>query len=136
MTYISAELRRLVRTRARDNCEYCLVNQADRYLDHEIDHIIAEKHGGETVAENLCLACYHCNRHKGADLGSIDPQTRALTPLFNPRRDIWAEHFQLNGAVIEPLTPQGRVTVFLLHLNDPDRLEERATLIRLKRYPG
>jgi hypothetical protein len=82
------------------------------------------------------LSCAACNRHKGADFASVDPQTKAIIPLFNPRRDVWSEHFRLNGALIEPLTIQGQVTVFLLHLNDPDRLEERATLIRLKRYPG
>lgn len=56
-------------------------------------------------------------------------------PLFNPRRQRWSEHFQLNRAHIEPLTAEGRVTVFLLRLNDSERIVERELLIPLDRYP-
>jgi hypothetical protein len=35
----------------------------------------------------------------------------------------------MEGAQIKPLTPEGRVTVRLLRLNDPDRLIERQRLI-------
>jgi 5-methylcytosine-specific restriction endonuclease McrA len=135
MTYIPADIRRLVYERAGGRCEYCRIHEDDRSTGHEIDHIIANKHGGETHEDNLCLACIDCNRHKGSDLSSLDPETKALTWLFNPRNASWSEHFQLNEATIEAFTPQGRATVFLLHLNDSERLQERATLIRLKRYP-
>ncbi len=33
---------------------------------------------------NLALACPYCNRYKGTDLGSLDPETGQLTPFFNP----------------------------------------------------
>ncbi len=46
-----------------------------------------------------------------------------------PRRQSWEHHFQMVGAEIQPLTPEGRVTVRLLHLNDPARLSERQSLI-------
>ena len=46
MTYIPADLRRLVIERAEGRCEYCLMHVADRLLPFEIDHVIAEKHGG------------------------------------------------------------------------------------------
>jgi hypothetical protein len=49
-----------------------------------VDHVIAVKHGGNTSAENLALACLHCNLHKGTDLASLDPTTGLLTRLFNP----------------------------------------------------
>ncbi|HQE92523.1 MAG TPA: hypothetical protein PLH19_09455 [Anaerolineae bacterium] len=49
-------------------------------------------------------------------------------PLFNPREQVWTEHFHWidNGLRIEGLTPTGRATVQLLHLDDdPDVLEGR-----------
>jgi len=100
-----------------------------------VDHVIAEKHGGATELDNLALACWRCNRHKGTDLTSIDPETGAITPLFNPRTQQWHDHFRLHGAVIEPLTPEGRATVALLQLNRPDRVEEREVLMAKGHYP-
>jgi hypothetical protein len=92
---------------------------------------VAEKHGGQTVEDNLALSCVLCNQHKGSDLASIDPVTGQLTPLFHPRRDRWDDHFRREGARLEPLTPAGRVTVRLLQLNHPHRVEERELLLRL-----
>jgi len=102
---------------------------------HEIDHVVAEKHNGQTAAHNLCLSCWVCNRHKGSDLTSLDPQTGAITPLFHPRQDRWEDHFRLIGTGIAGITPQGRTTVRMLHFNDPDQLELRALLMALGRYP-
>ncbi len=101
---------------------------------HEVDHIIALKHGGNTIAENLALACLPCNRHKGSDLATIDPISGEIIPLFNPRSQVWAEHFTLNNAQIVGITPIGRATVRLLMLNTPTRLLERQVLITQKRY--
>lgn len=128
-THIPAELRRSVRLRARDCCEYCLIPESMTLAVHEIDHIIAEKHGGPTDADNLALACALCNGFKGSDLASIDAETGAIVPLINPRRDRWTEHFHLVAGRIEPLTPSGRATVRLLQLNHPDRVEERELLL-------
>lgn len=87
MSYVPTELRQLVIERAQNRCEYCLFPQQAALLAFEMEHIIAEKHGGETEASNLALACPCCNRAKGTDLGSIDAQTGILTPFFNPRND-------------------------------------------------
>ncbi len=119
--YIPVPLRRSVRARASERCEYC--------------HIVAEKHGGKTEESNLALACALDNQRKGSDLASIDPDTGLLVPLFHPRQDRWSDHFRLVGALVEPLTPIGRVTVRLLQLNQPERLEERALLLRLGLLP-
>lgn len=136
MTYIPADLRRFVIERANNCCEYCRIGHDDGVIDFAIDHVIAEKHGGKTNAENLCLSCYRCNSYKGSDLSSIDwDNTGQITPLFNPRKHNWNEHFQLEGATIKPLTGEGRVTVFLLRLNDPKRQAERELLLLLGRYP-
>lgn len=135
MAYISQALRRQVIERAGDCCEYCLQSQLYSPASFHVEHIIAEKHRGQTVLENLCLSCPECNAFKGSDIGSMDIQDNKLTPLYNPREDQWSEHFVLRDAEIEGLTPQGRVTVFLLQLNHPDRLAERELMIRLKVYP-
>jgi len=104
-------------------------------LAFEVEHIVAEKHGGVTTEDNLALACPYCNRFKGSDLGSLDPETGQLTPFFNPRTQKWSDHFRLDGARIEPLTAEGRVTAVILQLNHPDRVLERQRLIQAKRYP-
>ena len=61
-----------------------------------------------------------------------------LTPLFNPRKQEWSDHFRFDAGTmrIESFTPEGRVTVFLLQLNGERQMEARALLLRLRRYPG
>jgi hypothetical protein len=135
MSYISVELRQRIRELSGNRCEYCLIEDEDGYMPHEFDHIYAEKHGGETTLDNLCLSCWICNRHKGTDLTSLDPLTGEITRLFHSRQDNWTEHFQLNDAWIEPLTAEGRVTVKLLQLNTYERVDERRVLMLLGRYP-
>jgi len=126
--YIPSALRRLVYERANGCCEYCLIPETAVFAPHEIDHVVAQKHDGPTGLENLALSCTLCNKHKGSDLASLDPETGELTRLFHPRRDRWADHFRLEGARIVPLSGPGRVTTRLLQLNHPDRLTERALL--------
>jgi len=127
--FIPSALRRQVYERASGQCEYCLVPEALAFAGHEIDHIIAQKHDGQTDEANLALACALCNKNKGSDIASIDPATGVIAPLFHPRRDRWLEHFQLSGAEIIPLTPIGRATVRLLKLNHLHRLIEREQLL-------
>lgn len=81
-------LRQLTSDRAKGQCEYCLIHQKFSIYSHEVDHIIAVKHGGQTIAENLALSCLPCNRYKGSDLGTFDPLTGEIVPLFNPRTQI------------------------------------------------
>jgi hypothetical protein len=133
--YVSTALRQMVRERAGGRCEYRLYPEEMSFLAFEVEHIVAEKHGGATTVDNLALACPYCNRFKGTDLGSLDPETGQLTPFFNPRTQRWDEHFRFDGARIVPLTPEGRVTVAILQLNHPDRILERQRLIQAENYP-
>ncbi len=135
MSYIPEALRQTVAQRAVFRCEYCLIHEDDSIYAHEVDHIIAEKHRGDTVESNLCYACLDCNRHKGSDFGSFDPDTAEIVLLYHPRRDTWSDHFRLDGARIVPLTAKGRVTEFILKLNTPKRLSSRQLLIDTGRYP-
>jgi hypothetical protein len=125
MAYIPEALRRLVTERANQCCEYCLLPNTLSFYSHEVDHVIALKHQGRTVAENLAYACWRCNRYKGSDLGSFDPKTADFCFLFNPRQQAWAEHFSFKEAQILGLSAEGRTTALLLKLNTAERIQER-----------
>jgi hypothetical protein len=131
---LGAALRRAVITRAHARCEYCGIQDTETLVPHEPDHVIATQHGGRTAFDNLAYACFQCNRCKGPNLASLDPKTGLVTPLYNPRVDRWDHHFRLSAALIEPLTPVGRATAFLLRLNDAARVTIRANLRDRGRY--
>ena len=126
---MDAATRNLVRQRAKNRCEYCLLSQDHSELTHHIEHIIAKQHGGSDEADNLALACHRCNLRKGPNVTGIDPESEEIVALFHPRRDEWASHFRFGGPYIEGITPAGRATVRLLMLNDARGLELRAELI-------
>jgi hypothetical protein len=121
---MAASLPQFVRQRAAGRCEYCHPPQAATSLPFEIDHVIARKHGGPTVASNLALSCWYCNSFKGSDIAGLDPQTKRLTHLFNPRRHKWTWHFHWNGPFLI-----GRTTVALLQINNEDAVTLRESLI-------
>jgi 5-methylcytosine-specific restriction endonuclease McrA len=75
---VGAALRRAVIQRADSCCEYCGMPDDVLRLPHEPDHIIPTQHGGQTVLENLAYTCFRCNRFKGPNLASIDPQSGAI----------------------------------------------------------
>src|ERR1051325_6119960 len=116
---ITRALEELVRARAANRCEYCQLPQDRHPWRFELDHIIAEQHGGQTLSENLALCCPRCNRHKGPNIAGIDPQSEQIVPLFNPRTMRWVDHFRWNGAVLVGFTSQARATIKVLAINDP-----------------
>ena len=90
-----------VRERADDICEYCRMPQSYYpTVVFPVDHIVAKQHGGPTRLSNLALSCLHCNSHKGPNFAGIDPRSRKLTKLFNPRRHKWERHFRWNGPLL------------------------------------
>ena len=135
-TYVSVALRQLVRTRAKSLCEYCLIREEDTYFRCQVDHIISEKHGGITHENNLAYACSYCNRNKGSDIGSIVWQPQQFSRFFNPRSDLWKDHFRLNDIRIVSLISIGEVTSRILDFNHVDRLIERQELAALGYYPS
>lgn len=132
---MDAALVRLVWQRARRCCEYCRMPQDYDEVTFEVDHIVSRKHGGPTRAGNLCLSCFSCNSSKGSDIAGRDGLTRKLTPLFNPRRHRWTRHFRWHGAMLVGRTAIGRVTVTVLNINDPFRVELRQGLIEEGLFP-
>lgn len=100
MTRVSGTLREQVRLRAGDTCEYCRKPSAIDIYHHQVDHIIPEKkHLGSSQMSNLAWACFRCNNAKSTDISSYDAETHELTRLYNPRTDIWGDHFRLRGCV-------------------------------------
>jgi hypothetical protein len=132
---IDAEARDLVRRRARNRCEYCLLRQDHSHLTHHVEHITARQHGGSDEPENLALACHRCNLRKGPNLTGIDPTANKVVPLFHPRRDQWNDHFQIRGVRIEGITATGRATVQVLAMNDTRRLDLRLELLMQGDFP-
>jgi hypothetical protein len=134
-SYVSPALRRLVELRAEDLCEYCLIHADDTFLGCQMEHIISEKHGGQTVDTNLALACVFCNRAKGSDIGTLSPRTGNLCRLYNPRNDRGSEYFRLDRDRIVGINEIGEATAAMLAFNHPDRILERAELAKVNRYP-
>lgn len=118
MPRISKAVRQKVTERARGCCEYCQT-QLDIVAYMEVDHIIPVSDGGSNDLDNLCLACRFCNNAKLDAIKSLDPETGKAVELFNPRRQIWSEHFEWNKdkTHIVGLTSIGRATVERLKMN-------------------
>src|SRR5687768_12331514 len=120
---MDAATRRIVRARAGDRCEYCrLLQSAAAAFRFHVEHVRPRQHGGSDDADNLALACNRCNLHKGPNLTGVDPQGGAVTLLFDPRRDVWDDHFTLAGGRVVGRTPTGRATVELFRMNVPARV--------------
>jgi hypothetical protein len=132
---VNRALERLVWRRAKGFCEYCHLPRALSAPPFQIDHIVAVKHGGATEAENLALACYYCNTHKGPNIAGKDFRTGRIVPLFNPRKDRWTDHFKWSGAQLEGRTAMGRVTIAVLGINRPEYIAVRESLIDEGAFP-
>jgi hypothetical protein len=102
------------------------LQSAEPFFIFHIEHIVARQHGGGDGEENLALACYHCNCHKGTNLTAIDPLNGEVVPLFHPRMHPWPEHFAQADDLIEGRSAIGRATVSLLRMNSPDRRRLRS----------
>lgn len=126
---ISVALRRAIWQRAENRCEYCQMPQDFDPVTFEIDHVIPEKMNGATELENLCLACFKCNNHKGPNIAAIDPKTSEKAFLFDPRSHDWTEHFRWDGPILSSDTPEGRATIELLQVNVGHRVAHRRQLI-------
>jgi hypothetical protein len=57
-----------VRRRADYRCEYCQFPAARSLVPFQIDHVLAEKHGGQPEFPNLALACFYCNNYNASSL--------------------------------------------------------------------
>jgi HNH endonuclease len=135
--YIPKALRDLVAKQARYRCGYCLTQEAVVGTPMEVDHIIPESLGGLTEEDNLWLACSLCNDHKGDRIAALDPDSSEIVRLFDPRHQIWSEHFAWTPQSdrILGLTPAGRATVVVLNLNRPVLVRARQAWVSVGWHP-
>jgi len=104
----------------------------------EIEHIVPLSRGGSSDASNLWLACPLCNAFKSSKVDERDPVTGTVVPLFNPRTQVWSEHFEwtADGLRIVGKTPVGRATVMALRLDsDPDAIAVRSYWVAAGWHP-
>ena len=133
---ISKSIKLKVAQRAKFCCEYCLFPEAFLATFFHVDHIRSLKHGGLTILYNLAYACPHCNQNKGSDVATfIGRSDESLVRFFNPRKDIWQEHFELYNGQILGKTQIGEATAFILGFNEPDKIIFRQALIDCKLFP-
>ncbi len=127
--YIPEALRQRVSEEARHRCGYCLTRETIVGAPMEIDHLHPRSLGGASEEGNLWLACSYCNEYKGNRVTAEDPESGRVVLLFNPRLDVWNDHFTWveSGARVIGKTDVGRATVTSLRLN-------RKTLVRARRY--
>jgi hypothetical protein len=136
--YIPVEVDRKVRAAARDRCGYCLSPQHLVMARLEIEHIVPLSKGGSNEEFNLWLACPLCNAFKSNKVDGLDPVTGMVVPLFNPRTQVWCEHFEwaADGLRIIGETPVGRATVVALRLDsDLDAIEVRSYWVAAGWHP-
>ena len=130
-------LRQRVRTAAGDRCGYCHSHQQYVMGRLEIEHIIPRARGGNDDETNLWLSCSLCNRYKGPQIVGIDPHTHTTVPLFNPRTQLWRDHFRWrpDGVIILGMTSIGRATVEALRLNNELAVEVRRNWVLAGWHP-
>ena len=117
---LQLEIEQRVRSEAGDRCGYCLSPQHLVFGKLEIDHLVPVSRGGSDDEENLWLACRMCNNFKASQICGVDPETKQIVPLFNPRQLRWSDHFgwSADGKMMMGLTECGRATVIALQLNN------------------
>ena len=93
--------------------------------------------GGETVFDNLCLACPSCNRYKAYRQTAVDPISEQEVSLFHPQLQLWKEHFAWSEDATEiiGLTSVGRATISALRMNRPQLTRVRKMWVTMEEHP-
>lgn len=135
--YIPVALRRQARLDAKMRCGYCLSSEAVIGIALEIEHIHPTSLGGETVRQNLWLACHRCNQCKNNRIRAVDPVTQEEVTLFNPRIQSWHEHFGWDNSNTQIIgrSASGRATVTALQMNDEYVVQSRRFWVILGIHP-
>jgi hypothetical protein len=126
-----------VAERAKERCEYCRAPERVFNFAFEVEHIVPRAAGGGDDLGNLALACEACNLYKSDVQFGHDDESGVAVPLFNPRADIWEEHFAFDAesGEIHGRTPTGRASVSRLRLNSLFQRRARRHWVVLGLYP-
>ena len=130
-------IRRKVRVRADDCCEYCRHPASYSCAPFVCEHVLPRAGGAGSSFAELVWACPACNGHKYDKTHAPDPQTGRSVPLFNPRRQRWARHFawSADSLHIAGRTATGRATVVALHMNCPALVNLHRALKAVREHP-
>jgi 5-methylcytosine-specific restriction endonuclease McrA len=111
--------KQFVEERAKHCCEYCKFPVAYSHDTFHNEHIIPFYITQNNELDNLAFCCDGCNSHKWVHTEGIDHVTNTIVPLFNPRQNIWQDHFEWhdNFTIIIGKTPIGRATIDVLKMN-------------------
>ena len=120
-------LREQIAADAGHRCGYCLTDQRVSGAQMHIEHLVPRAQGGRSERTNLWLSCAWCNSYKGTRTEAVYPETGTRVSLFNPRTQVWSEHFLWtdDGVRIFGLTPIGRATVEALRMTHPSLVPAR-----------
>jgi hypothetical protein len=134
---ISSIVRQQVIERAKNCCEYCVSQVRFSPDPFSIEHILPRSKGGSDSNKNLAFSCQGCNGHKHTATQAVDPIKGDVTDLYNPRTNLWDEHFiwDENFSIIVGKTAIGRATVMRLRLNREGVVNLRQVLRELDRHP-
>ncbi len=135
--YVAAEERKIIAERARGRCEYCQSPADYATQSFSVEHIVPVSRGGDTLLDNLALACPGCNAYKHAKINAFDPVDGIIVSLYNPREQKWQDHFAWNEDFtrIVGLTARGRATVSALQMNRPGLVNIRQALFAVGLHP-
>lgn len=91
---ISVQRKQRLLKLANYRCGYCLTSQHVIGPLLEVEHIVPASQGGSDEDENLWIACPSCNNYKADKTSAPDALSGKQVRLFNPRQDVWREHFK------------------------------------------
>lgn len=108
--YIGPEDRQYISERAGGRCEYC-------------------KSPAEFATQAFSI--------EYAKTEAADPVDGTMVSLYNPRTQVWLEHFRWHAGftLVAGVTPPGRATVEALHLNRPGIVNMRRVLFMAGCHP-
>ncbi len=134
---ISAAVRRTVRERAKGFCEYCRSQDTCGASPFNVEHIFPAKFGGTDEIANLAYACNGCNGHKSTKTEAFDPNFEQNSPIFNPREQIWEDHFSWDSTatLLIGKTSVGRATILALKMNRAPLVILRKGMVLLGIHP-
>ena len=135
--YLSKTDRETVKKRAKGYCEYCFSKEEFCPDPYSMEHIIPLAKNGEHSLDNLANSCQGCNNFKYTSTEYLDKVTGEYFPLYNPRKNVWSEHFTWseNYLQIIGISEIGRVTIELLQLNRLGVVNLGRALIALDEHP-
>ena len=135
--YITATEESQIIERAKRLCEYCRCSMDYSAQPFVIDHIVPISEGGTTTMENLAFACGGCNGHKYTKVQALDPVSRELVSLYNPRTQKWLDNFVWSDDFLQAvgLTAVGRATINALQMNRAGVVNMRKLLLMAGLHP-